>query len=139
MSPEAARALVTPIYDALTRPGTKDVESLIKAVTAPGFQSCSNEGECANQGAVIARFKALADVVPDLSWTIRELFVSDGNTIVVRGEASGTPIKAFLGVEPAGRGFRTMSIDLYTVVDNKITRSFHVENWSAALRQLKGE
>ena len=127
---------MTPIYDALTRPGDKDVEALIKSVTSPDFQSCGNEGECADQAAVITRFKALASVVPDLNWTIKELFVSGENTIIVRGEATGTPIKTFLGVEPTGRSFRTMSIDLYTVTGRKISRSYHVENWTAALRQL---
>jgi hypothetical protein len=29
---DAARKLVTPVYDALTRPGEKDVEALIKSV-----------------------------------------------------------------------------------------------------------
>ena len=133
---DAARKLVTPIYDALTRPGDKDVEALIKSVTSPDFQSCGNEGECADQAAVITRFKALASVVPDLNWTIKELFVSGENTIIVRGEATGTPIKTFLGVEPTGRNFRTMSIDLYKVTGRKISRSYHVENWTAALRQL---
>jgi hypothetical protein len=57
------------------------------------FQSCGNEGECVDQSAAIARFKGLASVVPDLNWTIKELFVSGENTIVVRGEATGTPIK----------------------------------------------
>ncbi len=42
---DAARKLVTPIYDALTRPGDKDVEALIKSVTSPDFQSCGNEGD----------------------------------------------------------------------------------------------
>jgi hypothetical protein len=90
---DAARKLVTPIYDALTRPGEKDVEALIKSVTSADFQSCGNEGECVDQSAAIARFKGLASVVPDLHWTIKELFVSGENTIVVRGEATGTPIK----------------------------------------------
>jgi predicted SnoaL-like aldol condensation-catalyzing enzyme len=133
---DAARKLVTPIYDALTRPGDKNVEALIKSVTSADFQSCSNEGECVDQAAAIARFKALASVVPDLNWTIKELFVSGGSTIIVRGEAAGTPIKTFLGAEPTGRSFRTMSIDLYTVTDARISRSYHVENWTAALRQL---
>src|SRR5258708_36860544 len=62
---DAARKLVTPIYDALTRPGDKDVEALIKSVTSPDFQSCGNEGECADQAAVITRFTALASVVPN--------------------------------------------------------------------------
>ena len=133
---DAARTLVSPIYDALTRPGEKDVEALVKSVTSADFQSCGNEGECADQAAVIARFKAMASVVPDLNWTIKELFVSGENTIIVRGEATGTPIKTFLGVEPTGRNFRTMSIDLYKVTGRKISRSYHVENWTAALRQL---
>jgi len=67
---------------------------------------------------------------------IKELFVSGENTIIVRGEATGTPIKTFLGAEPTGRSFRTMSIDLYTVTGSRISRSYHVENWTAALRQL---
>jgi hypothetical protein len=98
-----ARKLVSPIYDALTRPGEKDVEALIKSVTSADFQSCGNEGDCANQDAVITRFKGLANVIPDLNWTAKELFVSGENTIIVRGEATGTPIKHFLGQnQPAG-------------------------------------
>src|SRR5580704_16707273 len=61
--------------------------------------SCCNE----------CRFRKLRPL-PDLNWTIKELFVSGENTIIVRGEATGTPIKTFLGAEPTGRSFRTMSI-----------------------------
>src|SRR6266851_167449 len=60
---DVARKLVIPIYDALTRPGDKDVEALIKSVTSADFQSCGNEGECVDQAAAIARFKGLASVV----------------------------------------------------------------------------
>jgi predicted ester cyclase len=133
---DTARKLVSPIYDALTRPGEKNVEALVKSVTSADFRSCGNEGECSDQATAITRFKGLAAVVPDLNWTIKELFVSGNNTIIVRGEATGTPIKTFLGTEPTGRSFRTMSIDLYTVTNSKISRSYHVENWTAALRQL---
>jgi predicted ester cyclase len=133
-----ARALVAPIYDALTRPGEKDVEALIKSVTSADFQSCGNEGECVGRDAMIARFKALANVVPDLTWTIKALHVAGEDTIVVRGEATGTPTAPFLGAQPTGRSFRTMSIDLYAVAGSKITQSYHVENWTVALRQLAG-
>jgi predicted ester cyclase len=133
---DAARKLVTPIYDALTTPGDKDVEALIRSVTSADFQSCGNEGECADQATVIARFKGLASVVPDLNWTVKELFVAGEHTIIVRGEATGTPVKTFLGAKPTGRSFRTMSIDLYTVTGSRISRAYHVENWTAALRQL---
>jgi predicted ester cyclase len=135
----AARKLVEPIYDALTSPGEKDVEALIKSVTATDFQSCANDGDCAGRDAVIARFKGLASVVPDLAWTIKEIFVSSDDSVVVRGEATGTPVKAFLGIEPTGRSFRTMSLDLYTVANSQILRSYHVENWTLAARQLTAE
>jgi predicted ester cyclase len=131
-----ARRLVEPIYDALTRPGEKDVAALIKSVVSDDFQSCANDGDCAARDAVIARFEGLADVVPDLAWTIKEILVSGDDRIIVRGEATGTPVKSFLGIEPTGRGFRTMSLDLYTVVDARIARSYHVENWTVAARQL---
>ncbi len=134
-----ARQLVEPIYDALTRPGEKDVEALIKSVAAPDFQSCANDGECAGRDAVIARFKGLASVIPDLAWTIKDIFVSGDDTIIVRGEATGTPVKVFLGIEPAGHSFRTMSLDLYTVANSRIVRSYHVENWTLAARQLTAE
>jgi predicted ester cyclase len=112
------------------------VEALIKSVTSADFQSCGNEGDCADQDALITRFKGLASVVPDLNWTIKELFVSGDNAIIVRGEATGAPIKTFLGAEPTGRSFRAMSIDRYTVAGARISRSYHGENWTAALRQL---
>jgi predicted ester cyclase len=78
----------------------------------------------------------LAGVVPDLSWTINELFVSGYYKINVRGEATGTPIATFLGVEPTGRSFRTISIDLYTVTDSKVSRFYHVENWTRSCVSL---
>jgi predicted ester cyclase len=131
-----ARRLVEPIYDALTLPGNKDVAALIKSVVSDDFQSCANDGDCADRDAVIARFEGLAGVVPDLVWTIKEILVSGDDRIIVRGEAMGTPVKPFLGIEPTGRSFRTMSLDLYTVANARIARSYHIENWTAAARQM---
>jgi predicted ester cyclase len=136
---QLARKLVAPIYDALSRSEEKDVDGLIRSVTSVDFQSCGNEGECSSRDEVIARFKGLAKLVPDLNWVIKDLFVSGEETIIVRGEATGTPIAPFLGAEPTGRSFRTMSIDLYTVTGSKISHAFHIENWTAALRQLSGQ
>jgi hypothetical protein len=86
--------------------------------------SCCNE----------CRFRKLRPL-PDLNWTIKELFVSGENTIMVRGEATGTPIKTFLGAEPTERSFRTMSI-VSTRSPIQGSRAYHVENWTAASRQL---
>jgi hypothetical protein len=45
----------------------------------------------------------------------------------------------FPGIEPTGRSFRTMSLDLYTVANSQIVRAYHIENWTRAARQLAGE
>jgi hypothetical protein len=57
---DVAQRLVAPIYEALSRPREKDVETLIKSVTSGDFHSCSNEGDCADRGAVIARIGTAA-------------------------------------------------------------------------------
>jgi hypothetical protein len=47
--------------------GEKDVEGLVKSVTAADSKSCGNEGECVDEAAAITRFKGLASVIPDLN------------------------------------------------------------------------
>jgi predicted ester cyclase len=83
-------------------------------------------------------FKALGKIVPDLRWEIKDLWVA-GDRIVVLGEASGTPVETLFGVEPTGRSFRTISIDVFEVKDGKLSSAHHVENWVGAIAQVKGE
>jgi 3-isopropylmalate dehydrogenase len=83
--------------------------------------SCCNE----------CRFRKLRPL-PDLNWTIKELFVSGENTIIVRGEGTDTPIKTFLGAEPTGRSFRTMSIG-----EPEVVRIAHVAFKAARKRSRK--
>jgi predicted ester cyclase len=73
--------------------------------------------------------------VPDLRWTIRDI-QTFGDQIVVRGEATGPPTGTFWGAKPTGKGFRIMSIDLFTVKNGKLASAYHVENWITALRQI---
>jgi predicted ester cyclase len=136
LTPETARSIVMPLYEALNEPAKKDVRALLERATTLDFQSCGNDGECVGRDAVIARFTALGYTVPNLRWTIKEIFVA-GQEVIVRGEATGTPVQAFLGLERTGKSFRTMSIDIHAIENEKIKRSYHVENWTVALRQLR--
>ena len=78
----------------------------------------------------------LGQVVPDLQWVPEEIIELEGR-YVVRGTATGTPLGAFLGVDPAtGRGFEIMSIDIVTVEDGLITHIYHLEDWTGAIAQL---
>ena len=79
----------------------------------------------------------LGEVVPDLTWEVKEVIALDDGRFVVRGEASGTPIGPFFGVEtPTGRSFSVMSIDILTLEEGKIAHIYHLEDWTAAIAQL---
>jgi predicted ester cyclase len=135
LTPDRARIIVAPLYEALNEPSKKDVTSLLKEATTADYQSCSSNDECIDRVRVAAGFKYLGEVIPDLHWTIKEVLTS-GDRIVVRGEAVGTPVLEFFGVKPTGRSFRIMSVDTFTVKDGKLSKAYHIENWTAAMKQI---
>ena len=134
---ERARAIVTPLYESLNEPSKKDVLALLSQATVENYRSCSTNEDCLNRTQLAALFKSLGQNIPDLHWRIVDIFTS-GNRIIVRGEASGTPIGPLYGVQPpTGRSFRTMSIDVFTVENGKLATAYHVENWGGAIEQVK--
>ena len=138
LSTEQARKIVAPLYAALNEPAKKDVVALLARATNADYRSCSTNHDCLNRDELAEQFKYFGTVIPDLKWSIVDIWTS-GNRIVVRGEASGTPAKPLFGVEPTGRAFRTISIDTFTVTNGKLSTAYHVENWEAAVAQVKGQ
>lgn len=134
---EEARAIVTPLYEALNEPMKKDVSALLAQATNADYRSCSTLTDCLDREALATVFKAMGKMVPNLSWTIQDLWVIE-DRIVVLGEASGTPTETFFGVEPTGRSFKTISLDMFTVKNGKLSSAYHVENWVGAIAQVKG-
>jgi len=133
---EQARAIVAPLYEALNEPTKKDVPALLANATNPDYQSCSTNSDCLSRDQLAGVFTALGKIIPDLHWTIKDIWTS-GNRIVVRGEATGTPTGELYGVKPTGKSFKTISIDMFTVKDGKLATAYHVENWMAATEQIK--
>jgi predicted ester cyclase len=133
---EQARAIVAPLYEALNEPTKKDVPALLANATNPDYQSCSTNSDCMSRDQLAGVFTALGKIIPDLHWTIKDIWTS-GNRIVVRGEATGTPTGELYGVKPTGKSFKTISIDMFTVKDGKLATAYHVENWMAATEQIK--
>ncbi len=136
LSSEQARAIVAPLYDALNQPAKKDVAALLARATNPDYRSCSSNQDCLDREHLALQFKPFGAIIPDPHRDILDIRVS-GNTITVRGEASGTPVAPLFGVAPTGRSFRTMSIDLFTVADGRLSTAYHIENWSAAMEQIR--
>jgi predicted ester cyclase len=81
--------------------------------------------------------QGLFDIVPDINVEIRQIIV-DGDTIAVRSELSGTPVKDFM-VPYSGRSFSIMTIDINHVKNGKIIALYHAEDWGTAIKQLSGQ
>ena len=133
---EQARTIVAPLYDALNEPSNKDVVALLARATNPDYRSCSTNQDCLNRDQLAGQFKAFGAIIPDLHWKVIDIWTS-GDRIVVRGEATGTPVAPLFGTAPTGRSFRTISLDVFTVSHGKLSTAYHVENWSAAIDQIK--
>jgi predicted ester cyclase len=132
---EAARAAVAPFYKALNAEFAKDRADLVRQATAPEWVSCRGNDICNTREEVIAGIGARLKSVPDLKWQIKDVLVS-GNEVTVRGEATGTPSGEFFGAPHTGKSFKVMSIDVHTLQNGKMVRSWHIEDWMGAVRQL---
>jgi steroid delta-isomerase-like uncharacterized protein len=137
LTDENALAIVTPFYEALNRPEGKDVVKLIEQATSSDWMTCGGNDTCIPREKFIGGFKSRVDALPNLKWEIKEVLVA-GDRIIVRGEASGTPSGTFRGIPASGKSFKIMSIDIHTIEAGKIKRSYHVEDWAGAMRQLSG-
>ena len=135
LSAEAARASVAPFYKALNAEFANDSPELIKQTAAPQWVSCRGNDICNTRDEVIAGVGQRLKSIPDLKWEIKEILVS-GNQVTVRGEATGTPAGEFMGAPHSGKSFKLMSIDVHTLEDGKMVRSYHIEDWLGAVRQL---
>ena len=130
-----ALAVVAPFYDGLNAAPGKDVAGVLRKATAPEWVSCGSNDVCGTREQVIAAIVGRHKSIPDLKWEIKEVLVS-GNHVTVRGEATGTPAGEFMGVQYGGKSFRLMSIDVHTIEAGKLVRSYHIEDWLGAVRQL---
>jgi predicted ester cyclase len=135
MGPDAARAAVVPFYRALNAEFANDSAALIRQATTADWVSCRGNDVCNSRDEVIAGVAQRLKSVPDLRWEIKDVLVS-ANQVTVRGEATGTPAGEFMGAPRTGKSFKVMSIDVHTIEGGKMVRSYHIEDWIGAVRQL---
>jgi predicted ester cyclase len=132
---EDARASIAPFYKALNAEFAGESADLIRQATAPDWVSCRGNDVCNSRDEVIAGVASRLKSIPDLRWQIKDVLVS-GNQVTVRGEATGTPTAEFFGVAATGKSFKVMSIDVHTIEGGKMVRSYHIEDWIGAVRQV---
>jgi predicted SnoaL-like aldol condensation-catalyzing enzyme len=133
---EKATRIIEPLYDALNQPQTKNVAALLAQACHADYQSFSTNDEWLSRDALADVFTQIGTNVPDLAWRIMDVIVA-GDRVIVRGEATGTPVGELFGARATGRSFTTMAIDVFTVRGDKLASAFHVENWMSAIQQLR--
>jgi len=134
------KAVVQTFYEFLSNPASEDAAGAFKAATAENWESIGDySGTNKNRDQFIGQVSGFfAKLMPDLNWEIQEM-IQDGNKVVVRSRASGTPNGPLFGVDGEGRSFDILTIDIHTIENDKIVNSYHVEDWAGALQQLSGK
>ena len=132
------KATIQTFYDLLSNPGSEDHANALKAAMSDDWESIGNySGKNKSSDAFLGQVSGFGELIPDLNWAVEEMH-QDGNNVTVRSRATGTPVGPLFGVDGQGRSFDIMTIDVHTVENGKIIRTYHVEDWAGALRQLSG-
>jgi predicted ester cyclase len=133
------KAIVQTFYDFLSNPTSEKHAVAFKAVTAENWESVGDySGANKSRDKFSAQVGGFGKLIPDLNWAVEEM-IQEGSRVVVRSRATGTPVGPLFGVDGNGKGFEILTIDIHTVEDGKIIRSYHVEDWAGALRQLSAK
>ena len=124
--------------DLLSNPTGDDLSERASKVIVDKWVSIPTPRGGPDREGFVNSLIGFGETIPDLKWEPQEILQS-GNRYIVRSIATGTPVKPFFGVEPSGKSFEIMSIDIHTVENGLITQSYHIEEWAHAIRQLQAE
>jgi ketosteroid isomerase-like protein len=135
-----ARVLIAPWYSLFNVADRADVKAIHEQMLAPDYESCNGylPGECWGLATSIKVVSGFASSIPDMKFDIKEVLVA-GDRVIVRGEVTGTPAGDLFGVHRSGKSFRIMAVDIHTIADGKIIKTYHMENWLSALGQLRAK
>ena len=140
LTEEQARAIIAPWYGLFNVATRGDVKAAHEQVLTQDYQSCSGylPSECWGRETSIKVVSNFANSIPDLKFDIKEVLVA-GDRVIVRGEVTGAPAGELFGVPHTGKSFKIMAIDIQTIKDGKVAKTFHMENWLSALAQLRAK
>jgi predicted ester cyclase len=132
------KEIVRPFYtQCLTVNAETNVAEKMGQILADDFQS-KGSADVKSKAQLIGQIQFFWKLVPNLKWEIQEM-IQEGNQVVVRSLASGTPKGNFMGVEADGtKAFKTMTIDIHTVKNGQVVEVHHLEDWATAIKQLQG-
>jgi len=135
LSVEEGTEVVAPFYEFLSNPGNKSLQDGARNALQSDWRSYYNNQSSKGVEETIQFLAGFGQLVPDLNWEIKDIKIA-GDTVIVRGEATGTPAGDFFGVPHKGNSFKIMSIDMHTIENGKVKTSYHIEDWASAMKQL---
>ena len=136
---EDGRKAVEAFYsELLSQPNRADLVEAASAVLIDDWVSIPTPRGGAGAKGFVATLQGFGQAIPDLNWAPQEI-LQDGDRYIVRSIATGTPVAPLFGIEPKGKSFEIMSIDIHQVQDGRIVQSYHVEEWAKAMQQLSTE
>ena len=132
------KEVVQAFYDFLSNPASEQHAETFKAATSDDWQSIGDySGAYKSREQFIGQVSGFfAKLMPDLNWEVQEM-IQEGDKVVVRSRATGTPKGPLFGVDGQGKSFDILTIDVHTFQNGKIISSYHLEDWAGALQQLK--
>lgn len=135
---ENLKEIVTPFYtQCLSVNANTNVAERMGQILPDSFQS-KGAVDVKSKEQLIGQIQFFWKLIPDLKWEIQEM-IQEGNQVVVRSLASGTPNGNFMGVQTDGtKSFKTMTIDIHTVENGQLAGVHHLEDWGTAIKQLQG-
>lgn len=137
MTEAQLREAVLPFYlRALTVNGDTTPSAVLEALLVDEFQSINSQ-ETKTKPQLMKQVEFFWKLIPDLRWEPKDVLVS-GNKVIVRSVATGSPKGNFMGLECDGsRSFKIDTIDIHEVVDGRVARVHHLEDWATGLKQLR--
>lgn len=139
VSAKATQSDIQPFYDFLSNPSSQSHADALTSSLAASWKSIGDySGHSKSADKFVKQVKGFGKLIPDLNWAIEEVVIQ-GNKVVVRSRATGTPKGSLFGVDGQGKSFDILTIDIHTVENGAITETYHVEDWAGALRQLKAK
>lgn len=134
---EDLKEIVKPLYtDCLTVNTHADAAAIMGGMFADDFKSTGSV-ETKGKAEFIGQIQFFWKLIPDLKWDVQEM-LQDGNRVVVRSVASGSPKGDFMGIALDGsKSFKVMTIDIHTVEGGQIKQVYHLEDWATAMKQFK--
>ena len=132
------RAVVEAFYSQLlSNPNAPDIATRARKIVVEDWTSIPTPRGGKGAEGLIKTLKKFGKAISAMKWQPQEI-LQVGNRYVVRSIASGTPNGKFFG-KPSKGSYEIMTIDIHEVKDGKIIKSYHVEDWARAMRQVSAQ